>query len=196
MPPRAPALIVALLVLGACTRPEPLRTGLGDASHLTYAPAGTGITLRTTVNGEPRATRLTVGAPQGLRGIYTGESGEPVGFYPGCWACGGAMRIDEAGYARLWPLEPGKRVTFLRTAPDGGQARVQISVAGREKVRTPAGTFDTWVLDGRIETLTGPAYSAQERVWWAPDPGWTVKAEGGDSRGNTLSSELADLDLP
>jgi hypothetical protein len=106
------------------------------------------------------------------------------------------MRIDEARYAELWPLAPGKQVSFLRTAPDGQQARVLIRVAGRETVETPAGTFDAWLLDGRVENVTGPRHSAQVRAWWAPDPGWVVRAEGGDSLGNALSSQAVAIDLP
>jgi hypothetical protein len=106
------------------------------------------------------------------------------------------MQIEIDKYSQLWPLETGKNVAFLRTAPDGQKARVIIRVSGTQEIETAAGKFDTYILDGRIEHLTGPRYSAQVRAWWAQDPGWVVKAEGGDSQGSTLSSEVAKIDLP
>ena len=106
------------------------------------------------------------------------------------------MVIEEAKYAALWPLETGKEAAFLRTAPDGNKARVVIKVAGTQTIETPAGTFDTYLLDGRIEHLTGPRYSAQVRAWWAPGPGWVVRAEGGDSQGSTLSSQVVEIIEP
>jgi hypothetical protein len=163
---------------------------------LDYAPPGTGITLANSVNGRPSETRITVAGASGPRGSFVAEDGHVGGVYPGCWDCGVPMRIDEAAYAALWPLAPGKQVAFLRTAADGSQARVLIRVAGRETVETPAGTFDAWLLDGRVENVTGPRHSAQVRAWWAPDPGWVVRAEGGDSLGNTLTSEAVAIDLP
>ena len=163
---------------------------------LVYAPPGTRITLANTVNGRPGESRITVAGASGPRGSVVAEDGRVGHVYPGCWDCSDGMRIDEAEYAALWPLEVGKQVAFLRTAPDGSQARVLIRVAGRETVETPAGIFDAWLLDGRVENVTGPRYSAQVRAWWAPDPGWVVKAEGGDSLGNTLSSQAVAIDLP
>ena len=73
---------------------------------------------------------------------------------------------------------------------------VAAGVAGLETVETAAGAFEAYALDGRIEHVTGPRYSAQVRAWWAPGPGWVIKAEGGDSRGNTLSSQVAEIILP
>ena len=71
-----------------------------------------------------------------------------------------------------------------------------VSVVGTEQITTPAGDFETWLLDGRMEQVTGPPLSAQVRAWWAPGPGWVVRAEGGDSRGNTLSSEVVEIIYP
>jgi hypothetical protein len=137
-----------------------------------------------------------VAGASGPRGSFVAEDGHVGGVYPGCWDCGLPMQIDEAAYAALWPLAPGKQTAFIRTSPDGSRARVLIRVGGRESVETRAGVFDAWLLDGRVENVTGPRHSAQVRAWWAPDPGWVVKAEGGDSLGNTLTSEAVSVDLP
>ena len=163
---------------------------------LAYAAPGTRIFLQNDVNGQASTTQITAGQSTGARGAYVGADGRTGGFYPGCWGCGGEMMIDEAAYRALWPLEKGKRTVFLRTAPNGEKARIVITVAGSERLTTPAGTFDTFILDGRLETLDGARYSAQVRAWWAPGSGWVVRARGGDSRGNTLSSEVTKFVLP
>jgi hypothetical protein len=191
------AAVALAALLAACGVPALAPDGPAPArAPLVYAPPGTHITLANSVNGRPSETRLIVAGASGPRGAYVAEDGRVGGVYPGCWDCGGAMRIEEEKYAGLWPLEPGRQVVFLRTAPDGQQARVLIRVAGRETVETPAGTFDAWLLDGRVENVTGPRHSAQVRAWWAPDPGWVVKAEGGDSLGNTLSSQAVAIVVP
>ncbi|MEM7059978.1 MAG: hypothetical protein AAF557_20545 [Pseudomonadota bacterium] len=190
--------VVAALTLSACENPligdnDQVR---GTAAQLTYAAPGTQIRLLNSANGKTTETRITAGAPTGLRGAYTTDDGRFGSFYPGCWGCGDGMTIEEEKYARLWPLEIGKQVVFLRTAADGQKARMVIRVAGTETVETASGTYQAYLLDGRIENITGPRYSAQVRAWWAPGPGWVVKAEGGDSQGNTLSSQVAGLILP
>ena len=187
----------AAMLLSACQSGiAPDRTGRGGPAQLFYAPAGTQLKLLNASNGTPSESNITVASATGLRGAYTTSEGKSGGFYPGCWGCGGTMQIEVDKYAQLWPLETGKNVAFLRTAPDGQKARVVIRVSGTQKIETAAGTFDTYILDGRIEHLTGPRYSAQVRAWWAQDPGWVVKAEGGDSQGSTLSSEVASIRLP
>lgn len=191
-------LMIVPLILSACAdqRGGLDRSGRGDPARLTYVPPGTRIVLANTANGKTSETRITAGQPTGLRGAYTGDNGASGGFYPGCWGCGGQMQIEEDKYAALWPLETGKSASFLRTSPSGEKARVLITVAGTETIETPAGRFDTYLLDGRVEHLTGARYSAQVRAWWAPGPGWVVKAEGGDSQGSTLSSMVVEFIEP
>ncbi len=184
-------LLLPVLLIAACAPvPGSDDDPVGNDVLLAYARPGTVIELENKVNGETSRTRITAGQSRGPRGAYSDQSGKAGGFYPGCWGCGGEMVIDEASYAALWPLEKGKRVAFLRTAPDGKKSRMVITVAGTERITTPAGTFDTWILDGRLESVDGPTYSAQVRAWWAPGPGWVIRAKGGDSLGNTLASEV------
>lgn len=187
----------ASLLAAACDRTTGIdRTGRGGPAQLVYAPAGTELKLLNSSNGTPSETEIIVSSPSSLRGAYTTRAGKTGGFFPGCWGCGGDAQIEIEKYAALWPLETGKNVAFVRTTPDGVKARVVIRVSGTQKVETPAGSFDTYILDGRLEHITGPRYSAQVRAWWAQDPGWVIKAEGGDSQGSTLSSEVASVRLP
>ncbi len=189
--------ILSLALLAACAAPLGSdRNPVGNQVLLAYAPEGTRITLENKVNGEVSRTNITAAKASGPRGAYTDANGKSGGFYPGCWGCGGSMTIDEEAYRTLWPLEKGKRVVFLRTAPDGQRARIVITVAGSERITTPAGSFDTYILDGRLENIGGPTYSAQVRAWWAPGRGWVVRAKGGDSSGNSLSSEVVEFIYP
>jgi hypothetical protein len=187
---------VAINVPGGQTPGRLDTSGSGDPAPLVYAAAGTEIALQNTVDGQVSTARITVVDQIGLRGAFTRASGAPGGVYPGCWGCGGTMRIEEALYGALWPLETGKQVTFLRTAPDGTKARAVIRVAGTEVIETPAGTLSTYRLDGQINSLTGPAYQASVRAWWAPDPGWVVRAEGSDSAGRQLKSIVTEIKAP
>ena len=195
--PLASLLAVAVLAVG-CTQTAPGldRSGAAPPAPLAYAAPGTRIALLSTVDGQIERTEITADVPEGPRGGYIGADGRSGGFYPGCWGCGGLARIDEAAYLDLWPLETGKRVTFLRENPDGTQHRVVIRVAGTERIETAAGPFDTYLLDGRIETVTGGRFSAQVRAWWAPDPGWVVRAEGGSGSGSVLTSEVVAITPP
>ncbi|MEM1161044.1 MAG: hypothetical protein AAGJ28_08930 [Pseudomonadota bacterium] len=193
---RIAVLSIAAVAAACMPRPGLDQSGRGDPARLTYAAPGTQILLLNAVNGQPSESRIQAAAPSGARGAYTTADGRTGSFYPGCWGCGTGMQIEEEKYASLWPLETGKQTVFMRTADDGQKARVVIRVAGLEEVKTNAGTFEAYVLDGRIEHVTGQRYSAQVRAWWAPGPGWVVKAEGGDSRGNTMSSQVAEIISP
>lgn len=191
---------VPLLLLAACSQPQkPVgldRTGGAAPARLDYAPTGTVITLVDTENGEASETWITVAPSIGFHGAYTTVNGGTGRFYPGCWACGGDNLIETEKYAQLWPLETGKSVSFLRDSPDGLKARVLIQVTGSETIETRAGIFDTYVLDGTVEHLTGERYSAKIRAWWARNLGWVVRAEGSDSDGYVVSSEVTLVKLP
>ena len=186
-------LALPLLMLACAPQGGVDSSGRGDPAPLVYAPPGTQFTLANSSNGKPSETRIAAGNPAGPRGAFVRPDGAVGTFYPGCWSCGGGFQIEEAKYAALWPLETGKSVSFLRTAPDGNRARVTISVTGTETIEIPAGTFDTYVLSGRVEHLTGPSYSANVRAFWAPRPGWVIRAEGSDSRGNQLTSTATEI---
>ena len=187
----------ALLAAMACT-PQPGldSSGVGAPAPLAYAAPGTRITLANQTDGQANETTITVMAPEGALGRFTRPDGSVGGFFPGCWGCGAPNVIEEGLYAGLWPLETGKEAVFLRTEPDGSKDRVVISVAGTERIETPAGRFDTYLLRGRITAITGPEWSAEVSAWWAPEPGWVVKATGSDSGGRRLTSEAIRITAP
>ncbi|MEM8699256.1 MAG: hypothetical protein AAGF44_08795 [Pseudomonadota bacterium] len=193
---RLPALALIGL-LAACTAPQGLdASGSGAPAPLLYAEPGTRITLASSLDGAESQREITILAQQGVAGAFQREDGSTGRVFPGCWDCGAPNVVEEDAYARLWPLETGKRVTFLRSAPDGTKNRIVIRVAGTERIETAAGGFDTYLLKGQSTALTGPRWSAELDIWWAPDPGWAVKAAGSDSDGRSFASEAIEIVPP
>ena len=196
------ATCLAFSVMVACA-PGPteherviaLRAPAGPA-QLLYAPVGTRIVMLNEINGSPTESTITVDRAEGIFGAFLDGNRRPGAYLPGCWGCSGDSEIEAERYARLWPLVPGNAVSFVRASPSGQVAEVSIRVAGRAKVETVLGAFDTYILDGRIEHVNGPRYSAQLRSWWAPGLGWVIKTTGGDSRGNTVESQIVDFSHP
>ncbi|MEL6476483.1 MAG: hypothetical protein AAFR17_04075 [Pseudomonadota bacterium] len=194
---RRTASLALLSVLVACTQPSGRdSTGQGAPAPLVYAEPGTRITLANRVDGAASERVITVEPARGIAGAFRRADGSTGVVYPGCWDCGAPNVIDEAAYASLWPLETGKRVSFLSTAPEGTRTRIVIRVAGTERVETPAGRFDTYLLKGQATALSGPRWTAEVDLWWAPDPGWAVKATGQDSDGRAFTSEVSAIDTP
>lgn len=194
---RVPLMLLGLTGLAACDPPLGSQNNpVGTATLLAYAAPGTEIEIENTINGDVSRSVITAATPVGARGAYLDQDGTPGDYYPGCWDCGGDSVIDEEAYRKLWPLAIGNRAVFTRTRPNGETARVVIAVTESGQITTPAGTFDTWILQGRVEHLTGPAYSAQIRAWWAPGPGWVVRARGGDSAGNAFATEVVRFVFP
>ncbi len=174
----------ACLLLAACGTPGK------DPGTIRYAESGTQIALSNVVDGQVGTALITVGSSSGTEGSYVGADGQTGTFYPGCWGCGGDVEIEREKYDALWPLAPGKSVEFMRTGPDGSQAKVTIRVVGNEKIETGAGFFDTVLLESRMESTSGAPWTAVLRTWWSDKLGWAIKSEGEDSRGTTLSSEV------
>ena len=193
-------LICAAALVTACSgrveheRFVAFRAPEGPA-RLLYAPVGTRILLINAINGAPVETEVTVGRADGIFGTYRNGAAETGAYLPGCWGCTPGMQISPQAYGALWPLQPGKQVRFRRIDAGGQAAEVTISVTGTERLATPLGEFETYVLDGRIQHVGGAPYSAQMRSWWAPGLGWVIKTAGGDSRGNTFESQIADFTL-
>lgn len=188
------ALALGLCTLAACNSPAP---GEDDGEAINWAPEGTRILLSNLVDGARSNTTITVGRAEGTRGSYSGPDGVAQSFYPGCWACGGSVTIERDKYDTLWPLIPGNSVTFLRTAADGTTAEVVITIVGTERITLPDGDgIEAVVLDTRVRSLTGAAWTAEMKSWWAPQLGWVIKARGESSLGTTLESVLVDWRPP
>jgi hypothetical protein len=73
-------------------------------------------------------------------------------------------------YVRLLPLEPGAKFV-LRNQADPDDNPLTIEVLKRERIKVPAGSFDTFVLDLDVKTDSGLFKKGGEnRIWVTTDP--------------------------
>jgi hypothetical protein len=83
---------------------------------------------------------------------------------------------------RLWPLRVGNSHEFVvqGSTADGSPASwyETYTVAGRETVRTLAGTFDAYVITWEEHGRLGNDFHSTARFWFAPEAGYFVKYEG------------------
>jgi hypothetical protein len=95
----------------------------------------------------------------------------------------------------LWPLRVGKRTWFTVDGVSGGGYPTSwyetYTVAGRQRVRVPAGTFDTYVISWKEQGRLGNEYEADHTFWYAPELGYFVKFAAGSALGNTLEDWVA-----
>jgi hypothetical protein len=99
-------------------------------------------------------------------------------------------QVDRTMIETIWPLEPGKSVTFEEHASNSDAWRHSVTVVRRETLQTPAGTFDTFVIEERIQSLS-PAQGnldATKTYWYAPAAKWAVKRSMVQRSGPPLDS--------
>ena len=73
-------------------------------------------------------------------------------------------------YVRLLPLEPGSKFV-LRNQADPNDNPLTITVLKKERVKVPAGTYDTYVLDLDVRTDSGLfKRGGENRIWVTTDP--------------------------
>ncbi|HKX07235.1 MAG TPA: hypothetical protein VJN67_03545 [Stellaceae bacterium] len=82
-------------------------------------------------------------------------------------------KFVDAGLTLLWPLSVGKQQT-VSVSVSGAYLTHNFSVLRTERVDTPAGSFDTFVVEEE-ETGTGAQW-AKRSYWYAPEPGLIVKS--------------------
>lgn len=100
-----------------------------------------------------------------------------------CYAAGRQEKYDPAALDKLWPLTPGKTVTTEITMGDRRWSLL-IRVVGQQKLRTQAGTFDTWLITIDDTALTH-AFRAVFQCWYAPEIGLPVKRHKEVTAGNS-----------
>jgi hypothetical protein len=72
-------------------------------------------------------------------------------------------------YLRLLPYDQGERFT-LRNQADPDDNPLTVRVLKRERVKVPAGTFDTWVVELGLETDSGVfKKGGDNRLWLTTD---------------------------
>lgn len=72
-------------------------------------------------------------------------------------------------YLRLLPYDQGSKFT-LRNQADPGDNPLTVRVLKRERIKVPAGTFDTWVLELGLQTDSGVfKKGGDNRLWLTTD---------------------------
>lgn len=85
--------------------------------------------------------------------------------------------VDSAAVARIWPLRVGREAR-VATARGPLQWEWRLRVVGTERVRVPAGTFDTYVVEAvEVATRTANPTAAPQvtTFWYAPANGAVVR---------------------
>lgn len=105
--------------------------------------------------------------------------------------------VDQMKPSSLWPLTVGKKISARYTGENTlgtgtGVWDFTISVDGYEKVTTPAGTFDTFVVTNRQESLSSN-FKSTWRQWYAPEPGVTVKFEYSNNQGTSSKGDAISI---
>jgi hypothetical protein len=98
--------------------------------------------------------------------------------------------MDKASVEAIWPLEIGKRVTFLERSGKDAWCHT-IDTLRAESIDVPAGSFETIVLEEQIKSVE-PAQGnldVRRTYWYAPAAHWTVKKEVKQIAGPPFASE-------
>lgn len=177
-------LLAALILAGT----------LGGQALAQMAPApfalatpGTEFTWKNVL--EPGTTSLVeVGQAEGYKAIWT-TNGEDRDGYLMCSNCSGRAPVDEQDYARLWPLEVGKRIEFLRSRGNRSW-RNSIEVIGTETLTLgDIGPVETYVVVNESSRIGG-SWKGKQTIHFAPSLGWTVKFDYSDTDGEKSAWEM------
>ena len=188
--------LLALLLFAAFSPGGAVGLARADSPVLAPAPfkvppEGTRLVYENLETGDRESG--IVGKSDGLIVTWTwqGSPGKSIGHF--CSDCSLAETGPEGGpLARLYPLQRGRGIRFKRTR---GKSvwRDEIMVIGTERLETPAGTFDCYVVRRR-STTPDESWRGEQRSWYAPKLGWVVKFEGFDTAGRVQRWQLVDYD--
>jgi hypothetical protein len=221
-----PALLAAVLSLGCGLAAR------AENGAYTAPPKGFRITWTREINDGGKVTRDTlmhsIIASKGDEVVYKVEEpgGDEVRLLRGIfsyavwrpergWA---EHRFDKAAIRGLWPLEPGKQATVamrygygLAKTQAAAQQKwahtetgsIHYTVLRRERVATPAGTFDAFVIqrDRHFTRLADKRTVAHRRIgWFAPKLGYVVKQvviyEVGNPKSRRMTLAAAAIKQP
>ena len=72
---------------------------------------------------------------------------------------------------------------------------IQIRVVGTDRLETPAGSFETFVVRRRSRT-PDESWRAEQRNWYDPKLGWVLKFEAFDNQGGRERWQVIQLNYP
>lgn len=154
-------------------------------------PEGTRLVYQDLETGDRQSG--IVGKADGMivKWVWQDSPGMSIGHF--CSDCSLAETGPDGGaLAQLYPLEDGKGIRFKRSR---GKSvwQDEIMVVGTERLETPAGVFDCYVVRRRSQT-PDESWRGEQRSWYAPELGWIVKFEGFDTTGRVQRWQLVDYD--
>jgi hypothetical protein len=115
-------------------------------------------------------TTLKFGGEDGFRCNYVDQNRNRAEKFA---AFSDDAKFVDGGLSLLWPLSAGKKQTVSVNA-GGTYLGYRFAVLRTERVSTPAGSFDAFVVE---EEETGVGGQSAKRVYWyAPEPGLIVKS--------------------
>ena len=147
----------------------------------------------------------TVVGAEGMRTRFVDDSGRQ-GLRVGLFLSDDPQHpseVDSARLAELWPLDTGKQVTVVvRNGPSAW--RWMFKVVGVQRVRVPAGEFQTYLVQAvqRPEPMPDPktATVVGYTWWYAPSIAAVVRFKtsyfGGPAAGRVFASELRAVERP
>lgn len=151
-------------------------------------PEGARMVFENLVSGKVERGRF--GTTEGMLTRFTWSGREAVSLTPFCADCALGLPSDGGPLAELFPLEVGRGIRFTRRHR-GKSWRDDMLVTATERLTTPAGTFDTFIVRRRSELLEGDWW-AEQRSWYAPALGWVVRTEGKTSDGRVEAWRLIE----
>ncbi|HEX9774331.1 MAG TPA: hypothetical protein VGB83_01950 [Actinomycetota bacterium] len=108
-----------------------------------------------------------------------GERGMLHRYYGAVATCVGVRRTEEGGYTPpvvRFPGSPAPGVRWSSTArSDAWTEHMTGEILRRERVRVPAGEFDTYVARMRVTFSDGQSGEFEATMWYAPALGVFVK---------------------
>ena len=143
-------------------------------------------------NDNPKST--TIDEPDGMELRYTRENGENVKYYLFCLTCAPPATFDKEEYGKLFPLKVGNSVSFEREWR-GTTYRTRMSVLRTERVQTPSGSYDTFVVRRNSERAQG-GWRGEATFWYAPEVRWNIRYTFSDIYGRHVDRHVIRISPP
>jgi hypothetical protein len=177
----------------------PSSAAMQGSDALPFRPAPIGTRMHVSNNGKD-AGYFQVTGVSGTTVTVVNASNQTAKLRAGLFSIRSGSKIVGSALDSLWPLHVGKRLEFEEINGDDRWHNV-VQVLRREAITTPAGTFDTWVIE-RQERALMPAQGGFERTrtyWFAPDAGLHIRlrsVQGGGPPARLFNWDAAQIVRP
>ena len=154
-------------------------------------PEGTRLVYENLETGERQSGVVDKSEGFIVRWTWQGQANESITHF--CTDCRWAgIGPDGGPLGPLFPLEDGKGVQF-KIARGRTVWLDEILVVGTDRLTTPAGTFDCYLVRRRSKS-PDESWRGEQLSWYDPVLGWIVKFEASDSTGRSQRWQLVDYD--